>query len=225
VITERTLGIATIGQAPRDDIAALFSEQAPSSARVLLRGCLDNLTDEQIAQRPPMDGADTLYTRLRGGVDVKISKTHVIERASNTLQQLRGDGADTLVFACTGEFPPMDGDAGVIFPSRILNALAESLLSHGRLGLLIPLPEQSNKLVAKWQRTGVEVVAEALRPSADETETRNAAERLAHLKPDLVAMDCMSYTPHSKAIVSATVGVPTLLAITATGRVIRELLE
>ena len=72
---------------------------------------------------------------------------------------------------------------------------------------------------------GVEVVAEALRPSADETETRNAAERLAHLKPYLVAMDCMSYTPHSKAIVSATVGVPTLLAITATGRVIRELLE
>ena len=65
MITERTLGIATIGQAPRHDIAALFSEQAPSSTRVLLRGCLDNLTDEQIAQRPPMDGADTLYTQLR----------------------------------------------------------------------------------------------------------------------------------------------------------------
>ena len=156
MITERTLGIATIGQAPRDDIAALFSEQAPSSTRILLRGCLDNLTDERIAQRRPTDGADTLYTRLRGGVDVKISKTLVIEQASNTLQQLRADGADTLVFACTGEFPPMAGDTGVIFPSRILNALAESLLPHGRLGLLIPLPEQSNKLVAKWQRTGVE---------------------------------------------------------------------
>jgi len=38
-------------------------------------------------------------------------------------------------------------------------------------------------------------------------------------------MDYMSYSPHSKAIVSAVVGVPTLLAITATGRVIRELLE
>ncbi len=136
-----------------------------------------------------------------------------------------GDGADTLVFACTGEFPPMDGDTGVIFPSRILNALAESLLPRGRLGLLIPLPEQSNKLAAKWQRTGVEVVAEALRPSADDTHTRAAAERLAHLKPDLVAMDCMSYTPESKAIVSAIVGVPTLLAITVTGRAIRGLLE
>ena len=225
VITERTLGIATIGQAPRDDIAALFYEHMPASTHVLLRGCLDNLTDEQIAQRPPMDGADTLYTRLRGGDDVKISKTHVIERASDTLQQLRDDGADTLVFACTGEFPPINGDTGVIFPSRILNALTQCLLPRGRLGLLIPLPEQSNKLVAKWKRSTVEVVVEALRPSADDAETCDAAERLAHLKPDFVAMDCMSYTPHSKAIVSAIVGVPTMLAITATGRVIRELLE
>ena len=136
-----------------------------------------------------------------------------------------GDGADTLVFACTGEFPPINGDTGVIFPSRILNALAECLLPRGRLGLLIPLPEQSNKLVAKWKRSTVEVVVEALRPSADDAETCDAAERLAHLKPDFVAMDCMSYTPHSKAIVSAIVGVPTMLAISATGRVIRELLE
>ena len=65
MITARTLGIATIGQTPREDIAARCAEQAPSSTRVLLRGCLDNLTDEQIAQRPPMDDADTLYTQLR----------------------------------------------------------------------------------------------------------------------------------------------------------------
>ena len=31
VITERTLGIPTIGQAPRDNIAALFYQQAPAS--------------------------------------------------------------------------------------------------------------------------------------------------------------------------------------------------
>ena len=35
----------------------------------------------------------------------------------------------------------------------------------------------------------------------------------------------MSYTPETKAAVKAVVGVPTLLAITATGRVIREILE
>ena len=59
---------------------------------------------------------------------------------------LRRDGADALVFNCTGEFPPMAGDAGVLFPSRVLNGLAGALLPRGRLGLLIPIPEQAELL-------------------------------------------------------------------------------
>jgi protein AroM len=221
----RTLGIATIGQAPRDDIVALFAAQAPAATRVVLRGCLDGLSAEDIARRPPQDGGDTLYTRLRGDCDVVISKAHVVERAAATLARLRADGAEALVFACTGAFPDIPGDAGVLFPSRILNGLVQGLLPRGRLGLLVPLPEQKEKLKAKWQRPGLEVVAEALRPSADADEACIAAERLRASRPDLVAMDCMSYTPQTKAAVRAVVGVPTLLAITATGRVIREILE
>lgn len=221
----RTLGIATIGQAPREDIAALFSDHSPAGTRVVLRGCLDGLTEDEMAQRPPQDGADTLYTRLRGDRDIMISKIHVIERAANTLALLRQDGADAIVFACTGDFPPIAGDAGVLFPSRILNGLAHGLLPQGRLGLLIPLPEQREKLIAKWQRPDLEVVAEALRPSANRAEINAAAERLKVTEPDLVAMDCMSYTPATKAAVTHVLGIPTLLAITATGRVMRELLE
>lgn len=221
----RTLGIATIGQAPRDDIAALFAAHAPADTRVVLRGCLDGLTDEEIAARPPLSGADTLYTRLRGDHDVIISKAHVTERASETLARLRDDGADALVFACTGDFPNFPGDEGVLFPSRVLNGLVNGLLPMGRLGLLIPLPEQSEKLKTKWQRDGLEVVAEALRPSAAPEDIRKAAARLNARGPDLVAMDCMSYTPETKALVKDEMDAPTLLAITATGRVLREMLE
>jgi protein AroM len=38
-------------------------------------------------------------------------------------------------------------------------------------------------------------------------------------------MDCMSYTPTTKQQVKPALGVPALLAITATGRVLREMLE
>ena len=179
----RTLGIATIGQAPRDDIAAVFAAQAPAGTRVALRGCLDGLTDAEIAARPPLDGADTLYTRLRGERDVVLSKAHVTERAPETLARLREDGADVLVFACTGEFPHFPGDAGVLFPSRVLNGLVQSLLPVGRLGLLIPLPEQAEKLIAKRRREGLDVVAEALRPSAEAAEIRAAAARLNAQRP------------------------------------------
>ncbi len=221
----RILGIATIGQAPRDDIAALFAEHAPPGTRVMLRGALDGLSDAEVdALKPEYDG-DTLYTRLRGGRDVKISKKAVIARSPGVLEKLHADGCDVLVYACTGEFPPMPGDEGVLFPSRILNGLATGLLPRGRLGLLIPLAEQAEKLGAKWARPGLDVVAEALAPSAGAAEAAAAARRLAAYKPDLVAMDCMSYTPVTKAWIKPALGVPALLAITATGRVLREMLE
>lgn len=221
----RTLGIITIGQAPRDDIAALFAQHAPTGTKVVLRGALDGLSDAEVDQLQPENGGDTLYTRLRGGRDVKISKKAVIARSPKTIARLREDGCDAIVYACTGEFPPMAGDEGILFPSRVLNGLATGLLPQGRLGLLIPLPEQAEKLTAKWTRPGLEIVAEALAPSADAKAANAAAERLAARKPDLVAMDCMSYTPVTKEQVKPALGVPTLLAITATGRVLREMLE
>lgn len=219
------LGIVTIGQAPRDDIAALFAAQAPVGTEVVLRGALDGLSDAEVDTLQPENGADTLYTRLRGGRDVKISKKAVIARSPAALDRLRADGCDVLVYACTGEFPPMPGDENVLFPSRVLNGLATGLLPRGRLGLLIPLAEQGEKLASKWARPGLEVVAEALAPSAGADEARAAAARLAAKKPDLVAMDCMSYTPATKDWVKGPLGVPALLAITATGRVLREMME
>ena len=221
----RTLGIITIGQAPRSDIADLFAAHAPPGTKVVLRGALDGLSDAEVGKLLPESGADTLYTRLRGGRDVKISKQAVIARSPQTLARLRADGCDAIVYACTGDFPPMEGDEGVLFPSRVLNGLAAGLLPRGRLGLLIPLVEQAEKLSAKWSRPGLEVFAEALAPSADASEADAAARRLAAKKPDLVAMDCMSYTPATKEWVKGPLGVPALLAITATGRVLRELLE
>ena len=221
----RILGIATIGQAPRDDIATLFAQHTPAGTKVILRGALDGLSDAEVDALAPESGADTLYTRLRGGRDVKISKKAVIARSPEVLAKLRADGCDVLVYACTGDFPPMPGDEGVLFPSRILNGLATALLPRGRLGLLIPLAEQAEKLASKWARPGLEIVAEALAPSADAAEARAAARRLAAHKPDLVAMDCMSYTPTTKEWVKPALAVPALLAITATGRVLREMLE
>ncbi len=221
----RTLGIVTIGQAPRDDIVELFAAQAPAGTEVILRGALDGLSDAEVDALPPQSGADTLYTRLRGGRDVKISKQAVIDRSPAALARLRADGCDAIVYACTGEFPPMEGDTGVLFPSRVLSGLAEGLLPRGRLGLLVPFAEQGEKLKAKWARAGVEVIVEALVPSADPLETKAVADRLAAAKPDLIALDCMSYTPATKAAVKERVPAPTLLAITATGRVLRELLD
>ena len=221
----RTLGVAVIGQAPRDDIKARYAAEAPPGTRVVLRGCFDGLSDAEIDARGPLKASDALYTKLPSGREVTISKRAVADRAAETLAALRRDGADAIVFNCTGNFPPIAGDQGVLFPSRVLNALAAALLPRGRVGLLIPIPEQAEVLTKERGRAGVEVVVEVLTPSAGPAAAAEAARRLRARRPDLVAMDCMSFTPETKEIVREIVGVPTLLAITATGRVLRELLE
>lgn len=219
------LGIAVIGQAPRIFVEDMFRAGLPVGTETTLVGCLDGMSDEEVDALTPRDGADTLYTRLRGERDVKISKAAVIARAPDALRRLREAGADAIVFACTGEFPPMPGDAGVVFPSRVLAGLAAGLLPQGRLGLLVPAPEQVGKLSAKWERPGIEIVAESLLPSAGLDEAAEVGHRLARMRPDLVAMDCMSYTPHTKAAIRAAAGVPTILAVSATARVLGELLS
>src|SRR4030095_7216424 len=105
----RTLGIVTVGQAPRDDIATLFAIHAPAGTKVILRGALDGLSDAEVDALEPENGADTLYTRLRGGRDLKLSTKTVIARSPAGLARLRDDGCDVLVYACTGDFPPMEG--------------------------------------------------------------------------------------------------------------------
>lgn len=219
------LGIAVIGQAPRIFVEDIFRAALPAGTETVLVGCLDGMSDDEVDALTPRDGADTLYTRLRGERDVKISKTAVVARAPDALRRLREAGTDAIVFACTGEFPPMPGEAGVVFPSRVLAGLAAGLLPQGRLGLLVPAPEQVGKLSAKWERPGVEIVADSLLPSANDREATEVGERLAALKPDLIAMDCMSYTPATKAAIRAAAGVPTILAVSATARVLQELLS
>jgi protein AroM len=91
--------------------------------------------------------------------------------------------------------------------------------------LLIPIPEQAEILSRQRAREGVEVVVEVLTPSAGAAAADEAAQRLADRKPDLVAMDCMSYTPATKEIAHRWIKAPILLAITATTRVLRELLD
>lgn len=218
------LGIVNVGQAPRADIVAQFAALMPEGTRITLRGCLDGASATEIAAMAPAGDEDVLYTKLADGSDTNIAKKHAIARAPGVLDKLRADGADAILFACTGAFPDGLGGPGVVFPSKLLSGLANALLPNGRLGLLVPLPAQVTQLPKKWARPGLEVVAEPLIPSSDDAATEASARRLAAHKPDLVVMDCMSYTDRHKAVVRRVIGKPTLLAVTTMARVVRELM-
>ena len=164
-----------------------------------LRGALDGMSRAEVDSIPPESGDDTLFTRLPDGSEVVISKRVVTQRSQRQLDRLAAEGTDVTIMWCTGAFDGLASRGHVIWPSAVLAGLARGLLPDGGvLGVLVPLAEQGPKAALKWKCPGVTVSVEALAPGSNDDAVDAAAERLAAAAPDLVVMDCMSFSQATK---------------------------
>lgn len=213
------LRVLVIGQSPRPDVEAEITAAVPGLP-IALQGGLDGWTREQMATIPPEYDADALFSILPSGEKVVISKKAVTKRFVELLRDARGP---TLI-ACTGAFEGLPERADLVFPSAVLNGLAESLLRRGRLGIFIPLAEQAETLAKERARPGVEVVSVVLQPGSGDAARRDAAARMATLRPDLVILDCFSYTRADKRAVDAALSCPVLLSAAVAARAAASLL-
>ncbi len=213
------LRVLTIGQSPRPDLEAEIGAAVPRLP-VALEGALDGLSRAEIGQLAPRDGADTLFTLLPSGEGVAVSKAAVTERLRAKLAAIVGP----VLLACSGAFAGLHQRVDLVQPSAVLNALAEALLPRGRLGIAVPFAEQIPTLAGKRARPGLEVAAVALRPASDDTVRRKAAEELAAAKPDLVLLDCISYSRADKAVFEAVLPCPVLLSVAVAARAAASLL-
>ncbi|KRR21438.1 AroM protein [Bradyrhizobium lablabi] len=219
------MGVVVIGQSPRPSIAAEIAAVLSPGMAVELRGALDGMSRAEIDAIPPMDGYDTLFTLLPDGDGVVISKKEVEKRAGQQLARLRNQGVAVTMLACTGKFPNLSAEGLAILPSAVLHHMVEAVLPKGRLGVFSPLPEQTALIGKKWQRDGVEVVGVTLRPGSGDDVVDAAARTMAMQLPDLVVMDCMSYTSANKALIRRNYAGPVILAIAAAARVVEELVS
>ncbi|MGG5808320.1 AroM family protein [Falsiroseomonas sp. CW058] len=213
------LDVVCIGQSPRPDLEAEIAAAVPGLP-IRLRGALDGLSRAELDGLAPRDGADTLYTTLPSGEGITVSKAAVTAR----MRALVAEGGGPLLLACTGEFKGLPDRPGLVQPSAVLNALAGALLPHGRLGIVVPLPEQAETLVAARRRPGLEVIGMALRPQGDGAARAEVARAMAAARPDLVLLDCISYTRGDRAAFTALLPCPVLLAAAVAARVAASLL-
>ena len=185
----------------------------------------NGMSRDEIDLIPPVDGADALFTLLPNGDNVRISKKAVEGRANAQLAKFRQEGIDVVMLACTGKFPNLTPEGLVILPSAVLHKMVEAVLPKGRLGVFSPLAEQTALIAGKWQREGVEVVGVTLQPGSDDASVDAAAREMAAKSPDLVVLDCMSYTSANKARVRRHHAGPVILSIAAAARVVEELVS
>jgi protein AroM len=220
---QQRMGVVVIGQSPRPSIVNEIAAVLSPGLQIDLRGALDGMTRAEIDAILPSDGQDALFTLLPNGDSVTISKKAVEARAAVQIEKFASEGVKVAMLACTGKFPNLAPEGLVILPSAVLHNVVTAVLSKGRLGIFSPLPEQTALIARKWERANVEVVGVTMRPGSDAEAVDEAARKMSARSPDLVVMDCMSYTSADKKRVRLSYDGPIILAIAAAARIVEEL--
>lgn len=218
----RTVGAITIGQAPRDDVVPEMEKLLGPAVRVAQAGALDGLTRAEIDALAPAAGQDALITRLRDGSDVIVAKPLIQARLQACLDRLQ-DTADAFVILCTGAFAPFRSRRPVLLPDRVLAATVQAVFEGGRLGVIVPIPQQREGAARRWAGVDPGVVVAVASPYADPAATVEAAEELRRAGVTLVVMSCAGFTPAMKAVVRDVTGAPVLLPTALIARLLAEL--
>ncbi len=218
------VGMVTIGQSPRRDVVPEMKAILGPGVEVLEAGALDGLSLQEVRGMAPGPGDYILVTLMRDGTPVKVSKRAILPRIQECIKRLIGEGAELIALLCTGEFPRFESEKLILKPDSLLNRVVQGILPEGKLGVLVPSPDQIDQMRRKWEELGLEVVAESAMPYGPGDEISSAARRLAAESVDLIALDCIGYTIAMKETVRRLTGKPTILPRSILARVMRELL-
>jgi protein AroM len=94
------------------------------------------------------------------------------------------------------------------------------------LGVIVPSPDQIPALKRRWEKTNLEVVAEAVSPyTGSHEELREKANIIKTLDVDLVVLDCIGFSREKRALFREITAKPVLLPVTLMGRIAREMVE
>ncbi|PMB96937.1 AroM family protein [Brevibacterium luteolum] len=199
------LGVVTIGQAPREDIARSFAPHFDRAGiGIVQAGALDGLSEETIRSAlAPSEGETTYITRLLSGTSVELAKRHVVPLLQQRINELESQ-CDAVVVVCTGDFPMLTSGLPLYFPDQLLLQAARDRQLDGGLGLVVPLSRQTEDISAKWDELGVTVHTAVATPYG-EADLAAAAAVLAVHRPGLIVLDCMGYTvAHGQAVREAS---------------------
>ena len=216
----RSVGVLTIGQSPRTDVTPSIEAILENSVSIVESGGLDSLTHETVRSVEPDEFDTTYISRMRNGKSVKIGKTKLLPLLQAELSALE-ETVDIVLMLCTGDFPTLQSKKPIVYPDKVLNHIVSALLPTGSLGLIIPLEEQRETLLSKWQQKELKIFAEVASPY-EESDIAGAALALQEQGANLIVLDCMGYNEQHKSEAVKGSGLPVLLPRTLVARIIAE---
>lgn len=218
----KTVGMITIGQAPRDDVVPEMEKVLGAEVRIVQAGALDGMSRAEVLSLAPAPGQFPLITRLLDGTSAVIAKEAIIPRLQACLDRLAGE-ATAFAILCTGTFPRFQCAHPVLEPERILFAAAQAIAGDGPLGVIVPIEAQRPAAAAHWSRIRPEVTVAVASPYAGPAPLVRAAEELRRAGARLVIMDCMGFTQAARSVVRGVTGAAALLPSSLVARIVAEL--
>lgn len=224
---KRKLGAITIGQSPRVDVIPEMLPYLGENVEVIQAGALDGLTYEEILEFKPEKDDYVLVSKLRDGRSVKFAERYILPRLQACIDKLEAEGADVILFICTGVFPDIfKSSKPILYPQKILHGVTPNLVDKGKLAVITPDKDQILQSQKKWSETGVDVVVVNGSPYAEEDELAVAIEELKKYDGlDVVVLDCIGYNQDMKNRIFEGIKVPVVLARTMVARVLGEILN
>ena len=221
-----TLGVVTIGQAPRVDLLPEMTPHLPPGVQVVEHGALDGMSEADIAALAPRGGETALTSRLASGKSAVFGHDQVMPLVQQAVQRSQDGGADVVLVVCSGAFPPLVCNVPVLlaepWPTR-----------RGWPGRRSPCRRHPPAGVAaedgrrRWQHIlgGPFPATKAASPYTGGTDAvAAAAAELADLS-DLLVLDCIGYDEEMRSQAAAESRRPVVLVRTTVARLTAELLQ
>jgi len=222
----KTLGMITIGQAPRTDVAPIVEKHLEGRGKLLQMGVLDGLTKAYIEENlAPEPGDYVLTSRLVTGEQVVMSREKIQPILQAKIYELEEMGISQILLLCTGVFPGLKtATSYLIEPDHIIPPTIKAVVGPRRLGVIVPLPDQTESLQPKYEPYGLNpLFAVACPYHNDEGSFIAAAEELKD-KADIILLDCMGYTEAAQALVSKITGLPVVLSNSLMAKLVSEMI-
>lgn len=220
------IGAITVGQAPRTDITGDMTPVLGKDIRIVERGALDGITQEEIREIQPDEGDYVLVSRMADGSQVKFAEKKILPRIQKAIHDLEKEGVFCILMFCTGKFPDVfHSEVPLLYPYDLLGAVVPVLAGDGDVAVLVPDRSQIRQCRERWSGLKGRIKVVSGSPYHGMGEVAEAAEKLKGWDGELIIMDCMGYSQEMKKAVHAVTGKRVILPRTLLAGIVRAYAE
>lgn len=222
----KKLGMITIGQAPRTDVAPIIERYLGGAATLVQVGVLDGMTKAYIEENlQPEAGDYVLTSRLVTNESVIMSREKIKPILQEKIHYLESLGITQILLLCTGVFPGLTTkNSYLIEPDHIIPPTIHALVGKRRIGIIVPLEEQKKTSYPKYSPFGLDPIFKVASPYKNDIASfQKAAEELKE-EADIILMDCMGYTENAKSLVEEITGLPVILSNALMAKLVSEMI-